>query len=297
MNTGRKKTLRELLSGDEVIVAPGCFDVLTAKIVENLGFPAVYMGGWATGAKLGVTEPLVNLVEQVHEAAYVAEQCDIPLIVDGNAGFGDATHAYREVREFIKAGVAAIHIEDQMIPKRLGYHVGRKYVIPLEEMLVKLRTAIDARGDSDMLIIARTDAREAQNGSLEEAIARSQRFVEAGADVIMPYSCRAKSFEEACHVGHSINAPLLYVNDESSNPNLTVDQLAQAGFKIIIYPLAPCLATAQALMSVYTHLKEHGVTWPDSEQSTMAKVREQVEENAGIARLYAIEAGDKKQLD
>jgi len=294
---GKKSTLKELLKKDGPIVAPGCFDVLTAKIVENMGFPAVYMGGWATGAKLGVTEPLVNLVEQVREAAYVAEQCDIPLIVDGDAGFGDATHTYRTVREFVKAGVAAIHIEDQMIPKRVGYHVGVKYVIPLEEMMVKLRTALAARGNSDMLIIARTDAREAQNGSLEEAIKRAQSFVEAGADVIMPYSCRAKSYEEAHEVGHAINAPLLYVNDESSYPNLTVDQLYNAGFKIIIYPLTPCLATAQAIKNVYQHLLDHGVTWPDDAWETVAAIRKQVEANAGIDRLYAIEAEDRKRLE
>ena len=127
MEGKQARRLRELLRSEGPIVAPGCFDVLTAKVVESLGFPAVYMGGWATGAKLGVTEPLLNLVEQVREAAYVAEQCDIPLIVDADAGFGDATHAYRTVREFVKANVAAIHIEDQMIPKRLGYHVGRNW--------------------------------------------------------------------------------------------------------------------------------------------------------------------------
>ena len=121
-----RPTLRELLKKDEVIVAPGCFDALSAKLVENLGFPAVYLGGWATGAKLGVTEPLTTLTEQVHEAAYITLQCEIPLIVDGNAGFGDATHARRTVLEFMRAGVSAIHIEDQMIPKRVGYHVGVK---------------------------------------------------------------------------------------------------------------------------------------------------------------------------
>jgi methylisocitrate lyase len=290
-----RKNLRQLLREEGPIIAPGCLDALSAKIVEHMGFSAVYLGGWATGAKLGVTEPLLTLVEQVHEAAYITEQCGIPLIVDGDAGFGDATHARRLVRESIKAGIAAIHIEDQQIPKRLGYHVGVKYVIPIEEMMVKLETAIKARGESDLLIIARTDAREAQNGSLEEAVARCQRFVDAGADVIMPFSCPARSLEEASYVGHAIKAPLLYVNDETTS-NLTVDQLMVAGFKILIYPLTPCLATAQGLMSAYGHLKKHGVTYPDEQQKELIRIRKILEDNMNITELYAIESKDRKPL-
>lgn len=297
MKTKPRSTLKELLKKDEVIVAPGCFDALSAKIVEGLGFPAVYLGGWAIGAKLGVTEPLTTLTEMVSEASYVAQQCEIPLIVDGNAGFGDATHTKRTVAEFVRAGVSAIHIEDQMIPKRVGYHVGVKYVIPVEEMLAKLRAALDARGDSNMLIIARTDSREAKNGSLEDAIERCQKFAKAGADIIMPYSCRAQSYEEACRVGQSIKAPLLYVNDESNYPNLTIDQIAKAGFKIIIYPLSASLAAAQAIKQTYVHLKENGVTWPSSKMEQMAQVRKMLEENAGISKLYATERKDAKVLE
>ncbi len=169
----------------------------------------------------------------------------------------------------------------------------RKMVL-IEEMLFKLRAALDARGNNDMLIIARTDSREAKNGSLEDAIKRSNLFVEAGADIIMPYSCRAQSYEEACYVGKSIKAPLLYVNDESKNPNLTVDQLARAGFKIIIYPLSASLAAANSIMNVYTNLKDTGVTWPSSKQEEIVKVREMVEKNEGIHDLYAIEKSDGK---
>lgn len=297
MRTKLRFTLRELLKREEVIVAPGCIDVPSAKIVEGMGFPAVYLGGWAVGAKLGVTEPLTTMTEMVREATYITQQSAIPLIVDANAGFGDATHTRRTVLEFIRAGVSAIHIEDQMTPKRVGYHTGVKYVIPMEEMLVKLRVALDTRGSSDMLIIARTDSREAKNGSLENAIERANRFVEAGADIIMPYSCRAPSYEEACQVGKSINAPLLYVNDESSHPNLTVDQLAKAGFKIIIYPLSASLAAADAIQRTYLYLKKNGVTWNSSEIAKIIKVRQMVEENAGIPELYAIEKTDAKVLE
>ena len=296
MKTGTKLSLRELLKKDGVIVAPGCIDVPSAKIVEGLGFPAVYLGGWATGAKLGVTEPLTTMTEMVREASYITRRCDIPLIVDADAGFGDATHTRRTVLEFIRAGVSAIHIEDQMFPKRVGYHVGLKYVIPIEEMLVKIRTALDARGDSDMLIIARTDSREAENGSLEDAVERCRKFAELGADVIMPYSCRPPSYEEACYVGKSIKAPLLYVNDESDHPNLTVDQIASAGFKIIIYPLTASLAAAQATKSAYTHLKEKGVTYLSPEAEQMVQVRKVVEDSAGIPELYAIEKKDGRAL-
>jgi len=200
------------------------------------------------------------------------------------------------VREAIRAGISAIHIEDQQIPKRLGYHVGVKYVIPIEEMMVKLRVALDTRGDSNMLVIARTDSREAQNGSLEDAVERCHRFIEAGADVVMPYNCRARSLEEATYVGQQLKFPMLYVNDESEYPNLTVDQLAEAGFKIIIYPLTPSIASAQAMLRVYSHLKDKGVTWPTDEYPEVLAIRKRVEENMGIFSLWDIESRDNKRL-
>jgi 2-methylisocitrate lyase-like PEP mutase family enzyme len=182
-----RKALRAMLERREVILAPGAWDPLNALIVESLGFKACYMGGWVVGAHLGITEPLTTLTEMVENAVRVVKVIKIPLIVDANAGFGDPLHTMKCVREFEFAGVSAIHIEDQLYPKRAHYHKGIKHIVPLDEFLEKLHAALEARTDPDFVIIARTDARGMVGGSLKETIERCQAFVEAGVDMISPH--------------------------------------------------------------------------------------------------------------
>ncbi len=150
--------LRKLLQEPGIIVAPGTPDPLTAKLVQNIGFEAAYLGGYMTGASLCATEPLTTSTEMVMVAKYVTAAISIPLIVDGDAGFGDATHTSRMVKEFERAGAAGVHIEDQVFPKRVSYHVGLKHIISIDEMITKIEAALNAREDSDFVIIAQTDA-------------------------------------------------------------------------------------------------------------------------------------------
>jgi 2-methylisocitrate lyase-like PEP mutase family enzyme len=148
-----REKFRRLLEDKKLIIAPGCFDALSARIIETLGFECAYLGGYAIGAVLGTTEPISTLDDTIRLASYITARINIPLIVDGNAGFGDAAHAMRAVREFERAGVAAIHMEDQVFPKRAHYHAGKKFVIPMEEMVEKIRFSAKARGDENFIII------------------------------------------------------------------------------------------------------------------------------------------------
>ena len=151
-------TLRQLLQSERAIVAPVCYDPLTARLVESLGFKTAYLGGFALGAVTCLTEPLTNMVEMAEHARRIARRIRIPLIIDGDAGFGEPIHTMRAIQEFEWGGVAGTHIEDQFYPKRAHYHKGVEHIIPIDEMAMKIRAAVQARQDKDFLIIARTDA-------------------------------------------------------------------------------------------------------------------------------------------
>lgn len=293
--TSRIRSLRELIETGRLIIAPGCYDVLSAKIIESLGFNAVYLGGYACGASMGTTEPLTTLTEMLMHSQYIANRLDIPLIVDGNAGFGDATHTWRTVREFERAGVAAIHIEDQVIPKRAHYHIGKKYVIPMEEMLGKIEAALQARKSHEFMIIARTDTRDADNGGgVQDVICRCNAYAEAGADMVMPYSTTIPSIGEAKKVVQSISAPVLLVNSEGKTgyPQPTAREYEEIGCKVVVYNISSIIVAARAVAEVYSNLKSKGVTGLDMEY--MAGWRTKVEELIGLPSLYAIEKKTKK---
>lgn len=288
--------LRECLETEGTIVAPGCFDVLSARLAAAIGFRAAYLGGYVVGKHLGVSEPLTTLTEMVHEAAYIAGQIDIPLIVDAGAGYGDPLHTIRTVREFEAAGVSAIHIEDQIYPKRAHYHAGIKYIIPEKEMADKVRAAVSARHDPNFFIIARTDAREAENGGgVEGTIQRAWIYLEAGADIIMPYSTTVPDKEEAAHIIESIGAPVLLVASEGKvgYPSLTVKDYEEIGCKIVIYNLSAYLASFKAVKAVYNRLFGEGGTFFDVED--MAAVREEVEELTGLPDHYKVEEASCKK--
>jgi len=277
-----RKALRAMLDRKEVILALGAYDALTALIVESLGFKACYMGGWITGAHLGITEPRTTLTEMVANAAWATKAIKIPLIVDADAGFGDALHTMRCVKEFEFAGVSAIHIEDQLFPKRAHYHKGVKHVVPLEEFLEKLHAALEARTDPDFLIIARTDARGMVGGSLKEAIRRCQAFAEAGADVIMP-SGSAMDTEELKIVRREVpNVPILGV----SAPSRKVAE--EIGVQIVLHALASALVAADAVMDFYRKFMETGELemFPTSH---LREVATKIQELIGLPGYYKVE--------
>lgn len=254
-----KKTtvLRNLLKRPGIIVAPGAENAFTAKIIEQTGgFQAVYMTGSGTAASLIGTPDvgLLTMTEMVTQARNLAMATDLPVIADADTGYGDVLNVVRTVREYEMSGVAAIHIEDQVAPKRCGHFEG-KQVISQDEMVSKIKAAVDAREDPDFVLIARTDARAPLG--LDEAIKRAQAYVEAGADVIFVEA--PQSAEEIRVIVQSINAPLL-VNmvEGGKTPILTTRELEEMGVKIVIFPIdAQCVA-AKAIQELMQELKVTG---------------------------------------
>lgn len=249
-----RQRLHEAFSSGTV-VAPGAHSPLVARIVERLGFEAVYLGGYMTAAQLATIEPTLTLTEQVEVAAQIVRSVDLPVIVDADAGFGDVLHVGKTVREFERAGVAAIHIEDQVYPKRVGYHRGENHLVDRDEFVAKLDAALSARSSSDFLIIARIDARDAVGGSFEEAVARAQLALEAGVDAIMPmlhtHADEMAKFHEAVP-----DTPLVHLS--GFNEGRSVDECVSDGFNVILYPLSALISAVTAVEATYSRLKETG---------------------------------------
>lgn len=255
-----KKTarLRQLIDRKEILIAPGTYDPLMAKIIDHAGFEAVYMTG-AGVAQSTLAMPdlgLVTLTEMAERARRIADATGLPVIADADNGYGNALNVMRTVREYERAGVAGIHIEDQTFPKRCGHFSG-KTVIPREEMVGKLKAALDARQDPDFIIIARTDARTAV--SLEDAIERGQAYAEVGADVIFVES--PKSEQELAQVAHSINRPLLAnMVEHGLTPLLSGPELQQLGFSVVIFPGALTRFLAKQAVGFLAEVKQARTT-------------------------------------
>ncbi|MDI9568178.1 MAG: isocitrate lyase/PEP mutase family protein [bacterium] len=253
-----KKTtmLRKLLASKEILVAPGAHDVMTAKIIEQAGFNAVYMTGYGASATiLGRPDVgLLTLTEMATQARNIANAVNIPVIADADTGYGNVVNVMRTVREYEKAGVACIQLEDQVAPKRCGHMLGRD-VIPMEEMVAKIRAAVEARQDPDLMIMARTDART--NYGIEEAIRRGKAYEEAGADILFIES--PENEEEMRLVGSSFNVPVLAnMIEKGRTPLKTAKELEEMGFGLVIWPLSSLYVTAKAVRDLMVALKEEG---------------------------------------
>ena len=223
---------RRLLERPGLIVAPICFDPLTSRIAAEVGFECVALGGYALGSHLATSEPLLTMTEVVETARRIANAVDVPLKVDAGAGYGDPLHVMRTVREFEAAGVAAIHIEDQVFPKRAHYHRDyREHTIPAEEMATKIRFACQARRDPDFVIIARTDSMRTHG--YEEGVRRANLYAEAGADLAMLFP---NNDEEARRAPRDCKVPLNYVNSSGNRvgrPVYNTRELEAMGYKIV----------------------------------------------------------------
>jgi len=255
----KKTTLfRKLMLDKEIFVIPGCHDALSAKIVELVGFKAVTMGGYAASAA-SLAKPdvsLLTLTEYVGIARNIVQAVNIPFFVDGDTGHGNVTNVARTVREFEYAGVAALFIEDQVFPKRCG-HMEGKQIISAAEMVAKVKAAVDARIDDDLVIMARTDA-IAVNG-IDDAIERANLFREAGADLIFVEAPR--SVEEMKRINREVDAPTLAIQIEGGKtPLVTTRELEELGFNVVVYPNATVYATAWALKGLWEALKKEGTT-------------------------------------
>ncbi|MHA2231077.1 MAG: isocitrate lyase/PEP mutase family protein [Candidatus Hodarchaeales archaeon] len=289
------KLLRESLQQNDIIVAPGCWDPLTAKIVEDLGFPAVYLGGYAFGASSCNTEPLTTLTEISSHAHNIVSNVNIPLIVDGGAGFGDPVHTYRTIRVFVSLGISSIHIEDQVYPKRVLYHAGIKEITDKALMVEKIKAAVEARNseNSDFYLIARTDAGRDQRRKLgegpKEIIDRLNAYFEAGADMGM---CFPEDEEETKLVAREIDGPLCFVNSERMAFRPTVQQMPKLGYKLVIYPNTITVVIAKYAREAYAYLKEHGNT-DILDADEVKKIRQDIQRLIGLDKLYKFESTPK----
>jgi 2-methylisocitrate lyase-like PEP mutase family enzyme len=249
--------LRELLRSAPLIV-PGCYDALSARVLERAGFPAVYMTGYGTSlALLGLPDAGLATMSEMHlNARYIANAVAVPVIADADNGYGNAINVMRTVREYIQTGVAAIHLEDQIIPKRCGHVAGRR-VIPLEEAVGKVRAAAAVRGDldPDFVLIARTDARGAHGGSLDEAIRRAHAYLDAGADLAFVEG--PTSLDEVTRVCREVPGRVFY-NQTGVSPRLTPAQMKELGIAVTILPGATLRVALQAIWDFATALREEG---------------------------------------
>lgn len=226
-------TLRELLSGQRLIVAPGAYDCIGARRIEQAGYPAVYMTGAETSAARGYPDfGLLTMTEMVDNAASMQRAIRLPLIADADTGYGNELNVTRTVREFEAAGVAAIHIEDQVAPKRCG-HLDGKQVISRSDFVSKIRAAVEARRDPTFVIIARTDARAVID--LDEAIAQAKAAFDAGADIAFVEA--TQSVDEMAAVPRRVGGPcLLNIVPGGRTPNLSLSEIEAMGYRLAVFP-------------------------------------------------------------
>jgi methylisocitrate lyase len=280
------KVLSDLLKGPNLVVAPSCYDPLTAKLIEELKFPACSLGGYALGASRCVAEPMLTLTEMVTASADICAAVKIPMIVDAGTGFGGPANIYRGVKEFSRVGVAAIHIEDQVYPKHVGYHKGRTEIVSKEMMIERLHAAFEGRKDRDLLIIARTDARGAINGGYEEALERVRVYAEVGADMIMVFP---RTENEAATFAKLISTPLVYALPEgrTSRPDLSLDRIQELGYRLVIPSEACILLSYRYIKDAYRRLKETGTLGMDPTENSQTRV--EIETTLGIDLFYSLE--------
>jgi len=249
--------LRKLIAGRDTIVAPGAYDALTARIIEQAGFPAVYMTGFGTAASLlGRSDVgLLTMSEMVDNARRMTQAIDVPLIADADTGYGNPLNVIRTVQEYEIAGVSAIHIEDQITPKKCG-HMENKQLVAASEMVEKIHAAIEARCTPDFLIIARTDARAVEG--LEGALRRARLYREAGADVLFVEA--PQSEQEVAQVASELeDAPLLFNFAEGGKtPPIPLDRLRELGYRIVIFPIGALLAATTAVRKLAAEIQVHG---------------------------------------
>ena len=249
---------RQLLQQPGIIMAPGAYDCLTAKLIEAAGFPAVYMTGAGTSvARLGYPDlALATMTEMLANASQIASTVDIPLIADADTGYGGILNVRRTVRQYERSGIAALHLEDQDFPKRCG-HLDDKRVIPTEDMVQKIHAAVDARTDDDFTIIVRTDAIAVTGW--DDAMRRCEEYVTAGADVLFVEALRTP--EQIEQAGRELNVPLLYNYVETGkSPLLPASELERMGFKIVIYPASGLLSAMHAVRETLATLRQQGTT-------------------------------------
>ena len=248
--------LRQLLSRDRALMAAGAFGPMPAKLAERAGFEAVYVPGGGTAlARLGVADVgLATMNEMVDNAAAIANAVDVPVIADADTGFGNQLNVRRTVREYERAGVSAIHIEDQVFPKRCG-HFASKSLVSTEEAVAKIRAAVDARTDSDFVVIARCDALTVEG--MESTVARGRAYLAAGADMLFIESPR--SLQEIADIPRHLPAAHVFnMSASGKTPVLSVDEVTRLGYKLMILPNYSALAAIKSISEIFAEIRRTG---------------------------------------
>ena len=249
-----RSRLRHLLAAPGPVVAPGAYDALSARLAELAGFEAVYMTGFGASASL-LGRPDIGLLgggEMVDHARRLVQAVDLPVIADADTGYGNPLNVIRTVREYEQAGVAALHLEDQATPKRCG-HLAGKVLVPREDMVVKVRAAVAARRDGDLVLIARTDARAVEG--LDAAIERASAYGDAGADLLFVEA--PATLQEVERVASALSGHRLVFNwvEGGRTPPVALGRLAELGFGLVIFPIGLLLAATGAVRDRLAELR------------------------------------------
>ncbi|MCU0761276.1 MAG: isocitrate lyase/PEP mutase family protein [Steroidobacteraceae bacterium] len=250
--------LRQKLERKEFIVAPGVFDMMSTMLAVRVGFDAIYASGyWLTASYLGIPDAgIATYTDMLARITKVVEKSNVPVIADADTGFGGLLNVHHTVKGYERVGVSAIQIEDQEFPKKCG-HTPYRRVIPVEDMVAKIKVAVDARSSRDFLVIARTDARGGHG--FDEAVSRGHAYAEAGADVVFVESLHSEDeMRKACA---SIKAPMIAnMSDGGKTPIRSARQLAEFGYQLAIFPAMNALAACAAMEKALRNLKTNGTS-------------------------------------
>jgi carboxyvinyl-carboxyphosphonate phosphorylmutase len=282
------RQFRDLMNAPEILVVPSAYDALSAKVIEQAGFKAVHMTGSGTSASmLGMPDlGFTTITEMATNAKNITLAVDLPVIMDIDAGYGNAMNTWRCVREFERAGIVGGHLEDQVVPKRCG-HLEGKRLISTEEMVGKIEAAVAGKSDPDWVLIARTDAREKLG--LDEAIRRSREYVAAGADCIFLEAML--TVDEMKRVRDEIDAPLLAnMVEGGKTPWLTTKELEAIGYNLAIYPLSGWLAATSVLRKLFAELRDTGTTQNFWDRTGLGMTFDELFEVFDYSRLSELEA-------
>ena len=290
MQAQRQSTrLRELIRSKTFLHMPAVYDALTGRLAQSLGYEAAYVGGYVTGGASTVTEPQLTMTEQVRLAEDVASKLNIPVVVDAGAGWGDPLHTMRTVKEFIRAGIAGVHIEDALYPKRAHYHTYVVHGIPTEEFVEKIQYAVKQRDelDPDFVIIARSDTCRAMG--LEEAVSRVNRAADVGADLGLLFPRNQQDAEEA---PRKCTLPLVYVQSRGNRdgrPIYSRKDLEQMGYVACIEAQVVICSNFHYQKKVLKELRDTG-EFKGLTQAEWVASRQEIEDLIDLTEHYAIEA-------
>jgi 2,3-dimethylmalate lyase len=277
--------LRRLMQRDRPVVAPGAHDPFTARMIEDAGFPAVYMGGLTSAVHLGISDVTKTQTETLECARRILDVVDIPLIADIESGFGEAVHVERTIRSFERAGVAAVHLEDEDGIKRAHYHYGEVNLLNASAAVTRLKVALNARRGDDFVVIARTDIYRDQR-SMSQVVDRLGLFKDAGADVLMATGLKTKN--EARQLADAFpDIPLVWVAGLEGQPEVSVGDLAELDYGLAIYAYVTQWAIVSAVDRVLATLRTEGVAGYD--EADKPALRGRIHSIIGTDRMMAME--------